>query len=90
MFTAFIGLQGSGIIVQNPVMLVSLASLRTNISGLLSLVELLLMIILEVKKLRSGILIEIIAVTLAGIPLSITKMPEAIVSQYHFPSRPYS
>ena len=79
-FITFIGLQSSGLVVANQAVLVGLSTLRSNAGGLLTLAGLLLMITLEARKVTGGILIGIVAVTLAGIPLGITKMPEGIVS----------
>ncbi|WP_455600232.1 NCS2 family permease [Cloacibacillus sp.] len=79
-FITFIGLQSAGLIVANQAVLVGLSPLRGNVGGLLALAGLLLMITLETRKVTGGILIGIIAVTLAGIPLGITKMPEGIIS----------
>ncbi len=79
-FITFIGLQSAGLIVANQAVLVGLSPLRGNVGGLLALAGLLLMVTLETRKVTGGILLGIIAVTIAGIPLGITKMPEGIVS----------
>lgn len=79
-FITFIGLQSAGLVVANPVVLVGLSPLRSNAGGLLALAGLLLMVTLETRRVTGGILIGIVAVTLAGIPLGITKMPAGIVS----------
>ena len=75
-FITFIGLQSAGLVVANP----GLSPLRSNAGGLLALAGLLLMVTLETRRVTGGILIGIVAVTLAGIPLGITKMPAGIVS----------
>lgn len=80
LFIAFIGLQSAGIIVNNDAVLVGLTSFRANPAALLALIGLLIMVALEIKKVRGGILIGIIAVTILGIPFGITQMPEGIVS----------
>lgn len=80
LFIAFIGLQSAKVIVDNEAVLVGLTSLRDNVPAILALAGLLLMIFLEARKVTGGILIGIIAVTVAGIPLGITKMPEGVVS----------
>ncbi|MDO5116149.1 MAG: NCS2 family permease [Synergistaceae bacterium] len=80
LFITFIGLQSAGLIVNNDAVLVGLCNFRENVPGLLALAGLLLMVLLETRKVTGGILIGIVAVTLAGIPLGITKMPEGIVS----------
>ena len=79
-FITFIGLQSAGLVVANPAVLVGLSPLRSNAGGLLALAGLLLMVTLETRRVTGGILIGIVAVTLAGIPLGITKMPAGIVS----------
>ena len=90
-FITFIGLQSAGLVVANPAVLVGLSPLRSNLAGLcrqlaqdagglLALAGLLLMVTLETRRVTGGILIGIVAVTLAGIPLGITKMPAGIVS----------
>lgn len=80
LFIAFIGLQGSGIVIKNDATLVALGSFRTGAGPLLTMLGLALMVALEVKKVRGGILIGIIAVTLLGIPLGVTKLPDAVMS----------
>lgn len=80
LFITFIGLQSAGIVVKNDAVLVGLCSFKTHIPGILALVGLMIMIALEVKKVRGGILIGIIVITLAGIPLGVTKMPAGILS----------
>lgn len=80
LFIAFIGLQGSGIIVKNEAVLVGLGSFREGASPLLAIIGLVLMVALEVKKVRGGILIGIVAVTLLGVPFGVTKLPEAVMS----------
>lgn len=80
LFIAFIGLQNAGIVVKNEAVLVSITNLKSNIPALLALAGLLLMVALEVKKVRGGILIGIAAVTLVGIPFGVTNLPTAIFS----------
>lgn len=80
LFIAFIGLQGCGVIVNNDATLVGLGSFRAGAGPILSMLGLAFMVALEVKKVRGGILIGIIAVTLLGIPFGVTKLPEAVLS----------
>lgn len=80
LFIAFIGLQSAKIIVDSEAVLVGLTSIRSNVPAMLAIAGLVLMIVLEARKVTGGILIGIIAVTVAGIPFGITKMPEGIVS----------
>ncbi|NLV82763.1 MAG: NCS2 family permease [Synergistaceae bacterium] len=80
LFITFIGLQNAGIVVKNDAVLVSITNLRSNVPALLALAGLILMVALEVKKVRGGILIGIAAVTIVAIPLGVTTMPTAIFS----------
>lgn len=80
LFITFIGLQSAGIVVADPAVLIGLCDFKTNIPGILALVGLLVMIVLETRRVTGGILIGIIVVTLLGIPFGITKLPEGIIS----------
>lgn len=80
LFIAFIGLQGSGIIVKNDAVMVGLGSFRGGAGPLLTLLGLVVMVAFEVKKIKGGILYGIALVTLAGIPFGVTQLPTAIVS----------
>ncbi|WP_279008055.1 NCS2 family permease [Synergistes jonesii] len=80
LFITFIGLQSATIIVNNDAVLLGLTPLRANPPALLSLAGLILMVVLEARKVTGGILIGIIVITIVGIPLGITKMPEGVVS----------
>lgn len=80
LFITFIGLQSATIIVNNDAVLLGLTPLRANLPALLSLAGLILMVVLEARKVTGGILIGIIVITIVGIPLGITRMPEGVVS----------
>ena len=80
LFITFIGLQGSGIIVDNPAVLLGLGKLSGNVPALLSILGLLLMVTLEARRVKGGILIGVVVVTVLAIPLGVAKMPEGIVS----------
>ena len=80
LFITFIGLQGSGIVVDNPAVLLGLGKLSGNIPALLSILGLLLMVTLEARRVKGGILIGVVVVTALAIPLGVAKMPEGIVS----------
>jgi AGZA family xanthine/uracil permease-like MFS transporter len=80
LFITFIGLQSAKIIVDNEAVLVGLTSLRDNVPAILALAGPLLMVALEAHKVTGGILIGIIAVTIAGIPFGVTKMPDGVIS----------
>ncbi|MEG1602236.1 MAG: NCS2 family permease [Cloacibacillus sp.] len=79
-FITFIGLQSAGLIVNNDAVLVGLSPLAHNIPGLLALAGVLIMITLETRHVTGGILIGIVIITLVGIPLGVTKMPQGLMS----------
>jgi AGZA family xanthine/uracil permease-like MFS transporter len=80
LFIAFIGLQGAGIVVDNPATLVGLGSVKNDLSISLALAGLILMAALEYFKIKGSLLIGIVAVTGAGILLGRVSLPEAVVS----------
>ena len=65
LFIAFIGLRGAGIVSANPATLVGLGDLH-NPNALLALLGLAIIAILEVWKVRGGILIGIVLTSLVG------------------------
>ncbi len=73
LYIAFIGLQNAGIIVNNDSTLVSLGSLGTS-GSLLFIIGLFLTAILVVLKVKGGILIGMLATTIIGIPMGVTKL----------------
>ena len=78
LFIAFIGLQNMKIIVANEATLISLGEFTTPV--LLSLFGLILMIALEVKKVKGGILIGIMVTTLIGMLLGEVALPTSLIS----------
>ena len=78
LFIAFIGLQNMKIIVANEATLISLGEFTTPV--LLSLFGLIVMIALEVKKVKGGILIGIIVTTLIGMLLGEVALPSSLIS----------
>lgn len=80
LFIAFIGCKSALLIVDNPATFVGLAQLKAAPTALLALAGLILMIVLQAKGVRGSILIGIAAVTIAGIPFGITKIPSQIIS----------
>lgn len=78
LFIAFIGLQNMKIIVANEATLISLGEFTTPV--LLSLFGLILMIGLEVKKVKGGILIGIMVTTLIGMLLGAVALPTSLIS----------
>lgn len=78
LFITFIGLKNMGLIVDNPATLVSIGALsQPVIIGLLALV---LITVLEIRKVKGSILIGIAAATIAGTLLGEVSMPEAVCS----------
>lgn len=74
-FIAFIGLQNSGIIVDNPATLLGLGSMSSP-SVLIALGGIVLTAVLLALKVKGALLIGIFAATLAGIPFGVTNLPE--------------
>lgn len=72
LYIAFIGLKGADIIVDNNATLVSLGDLSSG-SALLGVIGIVLTSVLLVKKVKGGLLIGILATTLIGIPMGVTK-----------------
>ncbi len=62
LFIAFIGFQHAGLVIKDPNTLVSLGNVRNPTTGL-ALLGLLIMVALEVKKVRGSILIGVLTVT---------------------------
>ena len=83
LFIAFIGMQSSGIIVNNDATLVTLGDITSG-SALLAIIGLLITGVLYAKNVRGAMLIGILATTLIGIPMGITEfkgvvsMPDSI------------
>lgn len=78
LFIAFIGLKNMGIIVADPATLVALG--KFTLPVVLSVVGLILMAIFDMKKIRGGVLISIVIVTILGMLCGLVSMPEGIVS----------
>jgi AGZA family xanthine/uracil permease-like MFS transporter len=73
LFIAFIGFQHAGLVVRDPNTLVGLGNIK-NPTAALALFGLILMVALEVKKVRGSILIGVLSVTAAAWALS--KLPQ--------------
>ncbi|MDW7658009.1 MAG: NCS2 family permease [Bacillota bacterium] len=85
LFIAFVGMQNAGLVVNNDATLVSFASFSLQqdafpFAPLLALIGIVIIAILYFLKVKGSILIGIIACTLIGIPMGITKLPEAITT----------
>ena len=72
LFSAFIGLQNAGIIVDNDATLVSLGEICEG-PALLAIIGLVITGVLYAKNVRGAMLIGILATTLIGIPMGITE-----------------
>lgn len=79
MFIAFVGLQGSGLVVANEATKVTLGSLREP-SVLLSALGILIIGLLLALKIQGAMLIGILSVTVIGMCLGITPAPTSIDS----------
>jgi len=75
LFIAFIGLQGGGIIVDNPATLVSIGSVTSSLA-MLTLIGLVITGIMLAKKVKGALLIGIVVTTIIGIPMGVTMVPE--------------
>src|SRR5215469_4341118 len=73
LFIAFIGFQHAGIVVHDPNTLVGMGNIR-NPTAYLALFGLILMVALEVKKVRGSILIGVLSVT--GAAWALSRLPQ--------------
>ena len=74
LFVAFIGLRNGGVVAPNEATLIGLAPWTA--SSVLALVGVILGGVLMVKNVKGGLFITILAVTIIGIPLGVTVLPE--------------
>lgn len=75
LFIAFIGLKGTGLIVDNPATLVSLGDMK-NPAVLVGLAGVLIIGVLLTKKIKGAILIGILVSTIIGLFVGVTVIPE--------------
>jgi AGZA family xanthine/uracil permease-like MFS transporter len=78
LFIAFIGMKNLGLIVDHPTTLVALGPMTPEV--VMGLAGVLLIAILEVRKVRGSILISIFAVTIAGMAVGMVKPPAGLVA----------
>jgi AGZA family xanthine/uracil permease-like MFS transporter len=71
LFIAFIGFQHAGLVIRDPNTLVGMGSIR-NPTAYLALFGLILMVALEIRKVKGAILIGVLAVTALAWPLHLT------------------
>lgn len=78
LFVTFVGLRNLGLVVEHPATLVTLGKL--NLPVLLGLLGLLLVVVLEIKKIKGSILIGIIITTVLGILFGQVPLPSSIIA----------
>ena len=78
LFITFIGLQGMGLIVDNPATLVGIGPMTKPV--ILGLVGLIIITVLEIKKVRGSLLIGIALTTLLGVIFKVVALPTAIMA----------
>lgn len=74
LFIAFIGLKGGGIIAADESTILALGELSSP-TCIVALVSIVVAVMLQVLKVKGGLIISIIAATLVGIPLGVTLLP---------------
>lgn len=74
LFIAFIGLKGGGLIAANESTILALGELSSP-TCIVALVSILVAVVLQVLKVKGGLIISIIAATVVGIPLGVTLLP---------------
>ncbi|MGL4534312.1 MAG: NCS2 family permease [Fusobacteriaceae bacterium] len=78
LFIAFIGMSGMGLIVANPATLVGLGPMKMQV--VLGLLGFIIMGLLEIKKVKGGILIGIVVTTILGMITGLVELPTSIMS----------
>ncbi len=78
LFMSFIGLKNLGLVVANPATLVGLGEFTTPV--ILGLVALVISFILEIRKVKGGIIIGMVVASILGIILGEVSMPSTLVS----------
>ena len=78
LFISFIGMKNLGLIVDNPATLVAIGPLTRPV--LIGLASLVLIAILEIRKVKGSILIGIAAATALGVIVGETQMPDGLAS----------
>lgn len=74
LFIAFIGMKGGGIIASDATNYLALGDLGSNVC-IVSLISILIAVVLQVLKVKGGLLISIVVATIVGIPLGVTPLP---------------
>lgn len=74
LFIAFIGLKGGGLIAADESTILALGELSSP-TCIVALVSILVAVVLQVLKVKGGLIISIIAATVVGVPLGVTLLP---------------
>lgn len=78
LFVTFIGLINMGLVKSHPETLVTLGELKAT--TLIGLVGLVVAVVLEIKRVRGGILLGIVVATILGVVIGDVSMPTEVVS----------
>lgn len=78
LFIAFIGMQNMGLVISNPATIVGLGPITKPL--LFGLIGLILIGILEIKKVKGALLIGIVVSTLLGIAFKVVDIPTSFIS----------
>lgn len=84
LFIAFLGLSGTGVVVQGEGTIVALGNLKSG-PALVSLIGIIITGVLVARKVKGGLLIGIVLTTLIGIPFGVTVLPESFRSIISLP-----
>lgn len=74
LFIAFIGLKGGGLIAADESTLIALGELSSPVC-IAALISIVLAVVLQVLRVKGGLIISIIVTTIVGIPLGVTALP---------------
>lgn len=77
LFVALIGLKSGGLVISNPATLVAFGDF-TNKATMLTLIGLVITVILMARNIKGSFLIAIIATTIIGIPMGVTKIDSSV------------
>lgn len=86
LFIALIGFKSSGVIVANAQSNTLTFGDLTSINVLLFLIGFILILIFEARKIRGSMILSILIVTLIGIPLGVTTVPDRLIQIPQFSS----
>lgn len=78
LFISLLGFKNAGIIVANAKKNVLGFGDLTSPPAVLAVIGLIILLILDVRKIKGGVILAIIITTIIGIPMGVTKMPAAL------------